>query len=123
MTKSAIFPCLMIILLFACTTKKSETSEAIGFIPHIEILDSDANQLFDTDVKVEIIAEGFDWTEGPLWVDGLGLLFSDIPPNKIFKWTEANGAELYLTPSGYTGKAERGGEPGSNGLLLDKQGK
>ena len=51
------------------------------------------------------------------------LLYSDIPPNKIFKWTEAKGKELYLTPSGYTGTVARGGEPGSNGLILNKEGK
>lgn len=121
MTKIAIFPCLICIALFACTTKKPESISEIGFTPHVEIIDSSASNIFDPDVKVEILAEGFEWTEGPLWVDGFGLLFSDIPPNKVFKWTEANGAELYLTQSGYTGEMERGGEPGSNGLLLDKQ--
>ncbi|MDZ7606563.1 MAG: SMP-30/gluconolactonase/LRE family protein [Cyclobacteriaceae bacterium] len=122
MTKTAIFPCLLIISIFACTTKKSESTTAIGFTPYVEICDSSANQLFEVDAKVEILAEGFEWTEGPLWVDGLGLLFSDIPPNKVYKWTEAKGVELYLTPSGYTGVAERGGEPGANGLAQDKQG-
>jgi len=122
MTRIAIFPYLIIITLFACNAKKSESTATKGFTPYVEILDDSANQLFDMDVKVEVLAEGFEWTEGPLWVDGLGLLFSDIPPNKVLKWSEANGAELYLMPSGYTGEKERGGEPGSNGLLLDKQG-
>jgi len=122
MKKSVIFQCIMIITLFGCNTKKSESTSAVGFTPRVELLDNSANQLFDADLKVEILAEGFEWTEGPLWVDGLGLLFSDIPPNKVFIWTEENGVELYLMPSGYTGETERGGEPGSNGLLLDKQG-
>jgi gluconolactonase len=51
------------------------------------------------------------------------LLFSDVPTNKVYKWTESKGAELYLTPSGYTGKTARGGEMGSNGLTLSKDNK
>ena len=77
--------------------------------------------VIDPASRVEIIASGFDWSEGPLWIEGLGLLFSDIPPNKIFLWTEKAGAKLYLTPSGYTSDVVRGGEVGSNGLLLDPE--
>jgi gluconolactonase len=80
--------------------------------------------LVDTSGGIEILAEGFDWSEGPLWVEqGKYLLFSDIPPNRIMKWSEAGGLETYLHPSGYTGTVERGGEPGSNGLILDKEGR
>jgi gluconolactonase len=69
-------------------------------------------------------AGGYDWTEGPVWIkDGGYLLFSDIPPNQIHRWKEGEGARLYLTPSGYTGTAKRGGEVGSNGLALDRQGR
>jgi gluconolactonase len=50
------------------------------------------------------------------------LLFSDVPKNTIYKWTEEKGAEVYLTPSGYTDTIKRGGETGSNGLLLDPEG-
>jgi gluconolactonase len=45
-----------------------------------------------------------------------------VPQNRIYKWTEANGKEIYLTPSGYTGAAKRGGETGSNGLALHPKG-
>ncbi len=89
----------------------------------IERLDPAINSLIAEDAVIEILAEGFTWTEGPLWIaDGSYLLFSDIPPNSIFKWTEDAGVSLYLKPSGYTGSKERGGEPGSNGLLLDREG-
>ena len=54
--------------------------------------------------RPEIIAEGFEWSEGPLWVEKHNmLLFSDVPMNTIYKWTEAKGKEVYLKPSGYTG--------------------
>jgi gluconolactonase len=71
----------------------------------------------------EIIAEGFEWSEGPVWLPEQDiLLFSDIPVNSIFQWSEKEGLKLYLKPAGYTDTIARGGEPGSNGLLLDKEG-
>lgn len=92
------------------------------FQPYIEKLNPDLDKIVDSDARIEIIAEGFDWTEGPLWIDGLGLLFSDIPPNRIYLWAEAKGHSVYLEPSGYTGAELRGGEIGSNGLILDLDG-
>ena len=72
---------------------------------------------------IEILGEGFEWTEGPLWLPTENkLIFSDIPSNSIFEWTEKGGTKLYLKPSGYTGKEKRGGETGSNGLLLSPEG-
>jgi gluconolactonase len=63
--------------------------------------------------KLEKIATGFMFTEGPIWnAAKKTLYFSDIPANKMWKWTEANGAELFRDPSGK-----------SNGLTLDKQGR
>jgi gluconolactonase len=50
------------------------------------------------------------------------LLFSDVPTNIMYKWTEENGLEKYLEPSGYTGDIQRGGEMGSNGLTLNNEG-
>ncbi len=76
------------------------------------------------DAKIEILAEGFDWSEGPLWLpERQSVLLSDIPPNKVFEWSDARGLQLYLTPSGYTGETARGGEVGSNGLILDAAGR
>jgi gluconolactonase len=100
---------------------KESSSKTIG---SIERMDASLDALISSDASIEIIAEGHEWTEGPLWVESEKmLLYSDIPPNKIFKWTEAKGKELYLSPSGYTGSIPRGGEPGSNGLILNKEGK
>jgi len=100
---------------------KSSTMKSIGIIDR---MDPSLDSVIDTDAKIEIIAEGHDWTEGPVWVESLKmLLYSDIPPNSIYKWTEEHGKELYLKPSGYTGSTPRAGEPGSNGLILDKDGR
>lgn len=89
----------------------------------VERYDKDLDNIVSKGAKAEIIAEGFDWSEGALWVEQYKmLLFSDVPQNTIYKWTEAKGKEVYLKPSGYTGTIERGGEMGSNGLTLDKNG-
>ncbi|MFT3935894.1 MAG: SMP-30/gluconolactonase/LRE family protein [Chitinophagaceae bacterium] len=86
---------------------------------HVEKLDPALDAIINSNAKVEIIAEGFEWCEGPLWVEKEKmLLFSDVPTNIIYKWTEKKGKEIYLTPSGYTSKVPRGGEQGSNGLIL-----
>ncbi len=119
-------------LLCACqsSTTKTETNKATSVekaafktTGSVERLTEAINDLIPKDAKIEVLADGFTWTEGPLWVeDGQYLLFSDIPPNRIMKWSEKEGLSLYLTPSGYTGKTPRKGEPGSNGLILDANG-
>ena len=78
------------------------------------------DKYLSVNTPVQVLATGFDWVEGPVWVEELdALLFSDIPKNTVLKWTEDKGVETYLTPSGYTKSAPHKGEMGSNGLLLD----
>jgi len=90
----------------------------------LERKDAALDAIISPTAKAEIIAEGLDWSEGALWLEKYKmLLFSDVPQNIVYKWTEAKGKEIYLTPSGYTDSAKRGGEMGSNGLLIDKNGK
>ena len=89
----------------------------------IEIMDDEALAIFDPNSEIEIIGSGFEWTEGPLWIqEGNFLLISDIPKNKIFKIDSEGKTSEYLHPSGYSGEGVYGNEPGSNGLLLDQQG-
>lgn len=87
----------------------------------IEILDQRVLDLLDVNAKVDVLAEGLRWTEGPLWVEKEKmLLFSEIPSNTVYKWTSEKGLEIYLTPSGQTKEgASATREPGSNGLILD----
>jgi gluconolactonase len=79
--------------------------------------------LVDASAPVEVLASGFFWTEGPVWIrDGEYLLFSDIPRNATMKWKEGEGVSVYLQPSGYTGPGSYGKEPGANGMTLDAEG-
>jgi gluconolactonase len=90
----------------------------------IERLDPRLDPIVPRDARVERIAEGFDWSEGPVWDRRGGFLnFSDVPMNTVFKWQLGKGVTVFLKPSGYTGTVPRGGEPGSNGLLRDSQGR
>lgn len=115
---------LFIVALLSCNnnsnTKKSMYKTTGTIIQYDEALSS----IIDTSTKAEIIAEGYEWSEGPLWVEKQNmLLFSDVPENTVYKWTEANGVEVYLKPSGYTGSTpSKCKEPGSNGLTLDTAG-
>lgn len=108
--------------------KDSAATATITDAPNtsILILDPEGNSIIDSTAKVENLAGGFSWTEGPLYIsDGDYLIFSDIPANKVMKWKEGEGITTYLHPAGFTAKDARvpENEPGSNGLILDKDGK
>ena len=112
---------LFFLIAFNFSAFSQETKPAIATI---EFLSDELSRIIKKDAKVETVAEGFQFTEGPLWVDKEKmLLFSDVPANTIYKWTEAKGKEIYLKPSGYTGSESRGGFLGSNGLMLSKDKK
>jgi gluconolactonase len=74
--------------------------------------------------RIEKIAGGFAFTEGPIWTRDGALLFSDIPRNTIYRWTPDSGISEWLKPSGFDGEgAPDGALIGSNGLTLDAQGR
>ena len=106
----------------------SLASQAVPSSPAgIEIvrLDPRLDHIVPRGARVEKLADGFAWVEGPVWDRKSGhLLFSDIPNNSVFRWQEGKGTSLFLKPSGYTGQEPFAGrEPGSNGLTFDRQGR
>jgi len=112
---------IMSALLSCNNEKEKESYKTMGTI---EKMDPALDAIIDVNTKPEIIADSFDWSEGPLWIEAQKMLiFSDVPQNIIYKWTEEKGKEVYLTPSGYTSNIPRGGEMGSNGLVLNPDGK
>jgi gluconolactonase len=77
------------------------------------------------EAAIEVLADGFVWSEGPVWLDRDGgfLLFSDVPANRMWRWSERDGASVFLEPSGYDGPDPSGfREPGSNGLIRGPDG-
>ncbi|GCC52937.1 SMP-30/gluconolactonase/LRE family protein [Chryseotalea sanaruensis] len=106
---------LLLLVLLACESKKEVGS--------IEKTDEGLDAIIKPGTAVELLAEGFVWSEGPVWVESEKmLLFSDVPKNNIYKWTEKDGLSEYLTPSGYTQIEEGNAGEGSNGLLLNASG-
>lgn len=126
-------------LEFYLPNKRSEMgAEKTGPFPvipsevNVQILKKDAEaieQIVGPNPKIFKLAEGFKFTEGPVWNnEGKYLFFSDPNSNAIYKYTpngnEIGGLEVFRRPSGYAGAdiAEYG-QPGSNGLTLDPQGR
>lgn len=109
------------LVLCACKNEPASVYPQTGSVERISPLLDD---IIEPGVLPEIIADSFIWSEGPLWIPKQEmLLFSDIPQNSVFQWTEKDGLKLYLKPAGYTDTIPRGGETGSNGLLLDPEGR
>src|SRR6187401_3426873 len=122
MNKNFLFS--LLVFMIACNNDQENKAQQMNYksIGTIERFDAALDNIISANAKPEIIAEGFEWSEGPLWVEKYKmLLFSDVPMNTIYKWTEAEGKEVYLKPSGYTGtEPSLCKEPGSNGLIFDK---
>lgn len=117
---------IMIIVLVCSANIISQESTNFPTIGKVVKFDSRVNDLIGPDARIELLASGFEWSEGPLWIQDAGggyLVFSDIPRNSVMKWKEGQGISLFMKPSGYTGVADYGREPGSNGLTLDLQGR
>lgn len=124
-TLTFFFAVATTLCLLSCQNHVASGSKKIAYpvIGKIERLSPELDQLLPNDASIELLDSGFVWTEGPVWIaEGDYLLFSDVPENKIYKWTPSAGSTVYLTPAGYTGPDTKGHE-GSNGLLLDAQGR
>lgn len=127
MTTQSILLTLTLTLFGSATMAQSGPSYPT--IGQIVRTDPRLEKLIPKDAKIEVLSSGFTWSEGPVWVkdpkaDGGGyLLFSDVPENTIFKWTEKGGLTPFLKPSGYTGVGTYSEEPGANGLTVDRQGR
>jgi gluconolactonase len=106
---------------------KSRSPGPIAITPsevNVEVIrDDDAiNKIVGPNPKVFKLAEGFQFTEGPVWI-GDGLLFSDPNANTIYKYSKDGKLSVFKTHSGYTGNdIVEYRQPGSNGITLDPQG-
>jgi gluconolactonase len=89
----------------------------------LEKLDPAVDAIIPADAKLEKLASGFKWTEGPVWIENK-LLFAEIPSNTIRELKPGGSPTIFMEPSGYTGSTPYGGpEPGSNGMTLDPKGR
>jgi gluconolactonase len=91
----------------------------------VERTDASLDDIVPRNAKLFKLAEGFEFTEGPVWSRTGGyLLFSDPNHNTIYKYQDESGLSVFKEKSGYDGEdiAEYG-QPGSNGLTFDLQGR
>lgn len=111
-------PFLSVLFVLLCfSTNGQEKLDAV------ERLHEDIHLLVPKGAVLETLAEGFSWSEGPVWVEELNaLLFTDVPNNKAYRWDVDKGLQTYLNPSGYTGYAPNEKKAGGNGLTLDTKG-
>lgn len=123
---------LLVASFCSCGCVETSTNEEPYGTPigSVERLDPRLDTVVAPGAALRVVASGFDWCEGPVWIENDGyVLFSDIPPNRIFKYVPGHdAAEVYLEQSGYLGTIPRPDhtppdEPGSNGLLLDGEGR
>jgi gluconolactonase len=78
-----------------------------------DIRDPRFKRLLLSNASLEVLASGFRWIEGPVWMGDAGcLLFQDLPRNKTMRWSEREGVSVYRSPSNY-----------ANGQTRDRQGR
>jgi len=126
--------CLLTVLSLAfLLTRATAEAQDWNFIAQ---LNPALEEILPADARLEKIADGFGFAEGPVWIRAGGyLLFSDIPANVIYQWSpDTRKVSIFLSYSGFTGSDDsRVGAPlnngrafvtliGTNGITLDPQG-
>jgi len=112
----------------ASASTGSGSSEAATSAQNVGKLTSYAaafSGVVDPDARVEkLTGDEFTWSEGPTWIrDGSYLLFNDVPENRMYRWSQADGLSVFLDPSGYAGPPlEELREAGANGLYAETDG-
>lgn len=120
---------VMLGLCAFCDAVYGQNTTNFPVIGHVDRFSDGLDELISAQAKIEVLCGGFEWSEGPVWVGEAGnrfggyVLFSDIPNNAIMKWQEGVGVSVFMKPAGYTGVADYGKEPGTNGLALDASGR
>jgi gluconolactonase len=90
----------------------------------LERLAPGLDDVVPADARLEQVADGFEFTEGPLWSPEGALLFSSPNTNSIYRWDPRGAVTVFRSKSGYTGTdVGRYHQPGSNGLTFDPEGR
>ena len=104
--------------------KEYEVNKEWKDLGNVVVTQPQLNDIIDPGQKIEKLADGFQFIEGPVWHPNGYLLFSDPNANVIYKYSpQTKNVEVYITKSGYTGTdIGKIHQPGSNGLTLDTNG-
>jgi gluconolactonase len=86
---------ILLIAALACTAASGQ-QQPFPTAGSIERLDPALDQLIAPDSKIEVIASGFTWSEGPVWdKKNKRLLFSDVPENTVYQWNLKDGISVF----------------------------
>jgi gluconolactonase len=114
---------LIVLSLLGASVVFAADDKPHPFVGEIERIDPAFDRLVAADSRIEKLAEGFRWAEGPTWYEG-GVVFSDVLANTAYRWKAGmTQAEVFLKPSGMLTPKPGFREPGSNGLSRDAQGR
>ncbi|KAF1711561.1 SMP-30/gluconolactonase/LRE family protein [Pseudoxanthomonas sacheonensis] len=111
----------VVLAAFAAAGASRQSFPTLG---RLTVFDESFHDVVAPDVRIEKIAEGFTWAEGPAWVrQGNYLLFTDVPENTLYRWSERDGISVFLKPSGLAGPNPGTlREAGANGLYAEPAG-
>jgi len=111
--------CLAVLAMAAITPALSLAAESK--FGNVQRFDPALDAIVPADYRIEKLADGFTWAEGPVWVSsGNYLLFDDVPGNTMYRWSQKDGLSVFLKPSGFEGKdTSIFREAGANGLFPD----
>lgn len=117
----------LMLALAACSSAPVETKKEAPPAPPsagtVQRMDPAFDALVPADAKIEKLAGGMKFIEGPLWMPAGYLLFSDVQGNVIWRWNPGDAAaKVFLDKSG-ADECPEGSYCGSNGLNLDKKGR
>ncbi|WP_288935362.1 SMP-30/gluconolactonase/LRE family protein [uncultured Sphingomonas sp.] len=124
-TTGTFAPSRRLVLGSALAMAAAPGASAAAFAPRIRRLAPRFDRFVSPDARIEVVATGIRWAEGPVWVDAGGyLLFSDPPANVVRRWRPGGRATPFLIPSGLANPDPTiTREPGANGLAIDRRGR
>ena len=106
----------------SCKAANTAPAPTESFAVKLDVYDEGFHGLIGREVKANILAKGFQWSEGPCWdLKKKKLYFTDVPQNKAYSWSSREGLKTFLDPSGANVEDFR--EPGANGLFFDHNGR
>lgn len=121
----ALFAIPLITMLAGCVTPGDRAPD-FPFIGRLTMFDPAFHDVVAADARIERLADGFTWAEGPAWIAGRDddyLLFTDVPENRLYRWSQREGLSVFLEPSGYDGPdTDMLREAGANGLFTEPAG-
>lgn len=110
--------------LTACAPRSLTAAEASSADIGFEVFDLAFETIIDIASPARLLSTGHWWSEGPAWdAERQTLYFTDVPRNRAYSWSKAEGEAVFLSPSGVEPDLAEGmREAGANGLLVARHG-